>query len=126
MVNFMNKKEQETLNYFGKLLMERARDNGIHVTDWLVSGFGGAPANRELQNKLSLFTDDQKETVKEVIMKVVDQTLHHVLWMFEQEEEIDLIVDGVNLREASDGLAGELYGEDGLVAKYSKERNDEK
>jgi hypothetical protein len=46
--------------------------------------------------------------------------------MFEQEEEIDLIVDGVNLREASDGLAGELYGEDGLVAKYSKERNDEK
>ena len=43
----------------------------------------------------------------------------------EEHEEIELTVKGRNLNEISDGLAGELYTEDGWIQKYTKQRYEE-
>ena len=44
--------------------------------------------------------------------------------MIESSDEIDVIVneDGnkISVKDVSDGLAGELYSEDGWLLKYSK------
>ena len=55
---------------------------------------------------------------------LTDMSLHNVLSMIESSDEIDVIVneDGnkISVKDVSDGLAGELYSEDGWLLKYSK------
>lgn len=42
--------------------------------------------------------------------------------MFEQNEELELKCNDKNLVQESDGLAGELYTEDGWIQKYTNQR----
>ncbi|MDF2859636.1 MAG: hypothetical protein K0Q87_5487 [Neobacillus sp.] len=60
----------------------------------------------------------------DVVPKIVDTTLHHLLWTFEQNELIDInVANGdskqISIKEISDGLAGELYTEDGWISRFS-------
>ena len=48
-----------------------------------------------------------------------------MLCMFEDHEELKLLLNEENLVEESDGLAGELYTEDGWIKRYSKQRTGE-
>lgn len=54
---------------------------------------------------------------------IVDTTLHHLLWTVEQEDLIEFTFKEddqiVNINEISDGLAGELYTEDGWISRFS-------
>jgi len=56
------------------------------------------------------------------------QVLHHLLWTFEQNEHIRIAVDlpderVESLNAISDGLPGELYSDEGWIARFSKEPN---
>ena len=48
-----------------------------------------------------------------------------MLEMFEQHDDIELNMSNENLNQISDGLAGELYTEDGWIQKFSKQRYEE-
>ncbi|WP_298021020.1 hypothetical protein [uncultured Campylobacter sp.] len=51
---------------------------------------------------------------------LTDHVLHETLNFFEQSERWRLVDEaGENLAELSDGLCGELYGEDGWIEKFS-------
>lgn len=60
-----------------------------------------------------------------LVPKIVDTTLHHLLWMLEQEESLELMVnDEIKkeiINEISDGLSGELYTEDGSIVLVIRE-----
>ena len=43
-----------------------------------------------------------------------------MLFMIEGDPELQLIFQGVDLKEVSDGLSGELYTEDGWIQKFSE------
>ena len=45
--------------------------------------------------------------------------------MFEEHDEMELKMSGQNLTQISDGLAGELYTEEGWIQKYTKQRYSE-
>lgn len=45
--------------------------------------------------------------------------------MFEDNMEIEVRVENECISEISDGLAGELYTEDGWIQKFSKQRHEE-
>lgn len=68
----------------------------------------------------------QSELIKDLVPEIVDTTIHNLLWTLEQEEMIDVTVnvdvDGklASLKDVSDGLAGELYTEDGWIFRFSK------
>ncbi|EFS6814276.1 hypothetical protein JR617_000290 [Listeria monocytogenes] len=52
---------------------------------------------------------------------IVDNTLFNILTMFEQsEDKLTLLANHENIIEASDGLAGELFTEDGWISKFSQ------
>jgi len=38
-------------------------------------------------------SDTEKELMKSFVFKIVDTTLHHLLWTLEQEESLELIVN---------------------------------
>jgi hypothetical protein len=66
--------------------------------------------------------DAQDDRLRRLVSTVVDITLHHVLWTFQQEEELTITVktgeSSEDLRESSiDGLEGELYD---WIDKYSE------
>ncbi|WP_145447970.1 hypothetical protein [Gimesia panareensis] len=61
-----------------------------------------------------------------LLPEIADTVLHYLLQGFDEvEDEIKITVDTgseqvASLSEASDGLAGELYTEEGWIARFSE------
>jgi hypothetical protein len=117
------------LDKFGELLMRRVRDKAIGDWERIVAGqMRGASAERVRQQIASL-APQQTEILLKLIPQIVDTTLHHLLWTVEQEQSVDLVLkdeQGVahSAQEASDGLPGELYGDQGWIARFSTKPKD--
>jgi hypothetical protein len=119
--------DKRALDKFGTILMEKVRDESIQQWEDTLEGRVKAPALLKLNSAVSQFTPEQKEFLRAVISKVVDTTLHHLLWTLEQEEDVKVSVGidaGVtsDIAKASDGLSGELYSDEGWIRRFSKER----
>src|SRR5262245_36542695 len=106
--------DNEALDRFGELLVRRVWDQSIwHWTEILHGRMKGVTAE-QLRPELSRLDHRQLVLVENLLPQIVETVLHYLLWTLEQEEDVDISVhlpNGVvpNLREVSDGLAGELY-----------------
>jgi len=115
------------LDKFGELLMKRVRDKAIADWERIVGGqMKGVTAER-VRQQLASFNDEEKATVLKLVPQIVDSTIHHLLFTIEQENSIEVRVSDANLppqnvREASDGLSGEPYGNNGWIARFSSRR----
>ncbi|NQX66670.1 epimerase [Paenibacillus alba] len=122
----MSKKHLDT---FGEILINKVRDVAIHNWDNIIDGNMKGQRAKEIREKLSIFNDEQIEVLKDVFPMVVDSTLHHLLRTLEQEDAIELSVEveqkAKRIRDISDGLAGELYTEDGWIMRFSNKRYNE-
>ena len=111
------------LDKFGQFLITNFRDNAIYKINSLFEGHSKAPAYQELQNSLKLINDDQKEIIKKAFIISLDSGLHDLLFSLQEatdnEEGIEVLVNGSNIASQSDGLQGELFTEDGWLYKYS-------
>ena len=112
------------LDKFGQFLMKNFRDNAIYKINSLFEGHSKAPAYQELQNPLKSFSEEEKEMIKKTFIISLDSGLHDFLFSLQESTEnnegIELLVDGTNVASQSDGLQGELFTEDGWLSKYSK------
>jgi hypothetical protein len=104
--------------------MSGVRDEAIDHIERIIDGrMKGRDA---VDIRLLLQKQQQCESLLKVLLPyVVDVTLHTCLSLFEQEDHLRLMAraadgDLVDVAEISDGLAGELYSEDGWIAKYSR------
>ena len=117
----MNTKE---LDWFGEFLVENLRDSGIEFTELLLKAHWKALDLQNLQHKLETFSEEQKEIVMDVVVKTIDKAIHNFLYAVQEESEFDngiqIMVNGKNIAELSDGLQGEGYSNNGWYAKYSK------
>jgi hypothetical protein len=115
---------REALNSFGKVLIERARDETIEKWFTVLDGFAKAPDYVALFETYSKLDKDARTFVRSIVAQVVDSTLFNTLVMLEGERKLDLIwldgVDAFHLREESDGLGGELFSEEGWIALNSR------
>ena|SRR5438105_14089527 len=117
---------QAALDLFGRLLMTKVRDEAISDWKMIVDGRMKGDKAAKVRRGLDRFTEEQRKIFLSLVPSVVDTVLHHLLGMFEQEDEVRLCVvaDDVNvpnLSNVSDGLAGELYSDEGWIARFSKE-----
>ena len=122
--------EKKFLHLFGQILMKYVRDETISTWDMMLEGKMKGLTAQEVTSKMSSFSSEQVEILKWMLPKIVDQNLHNLLIMFEENDELFLGVNSENgeleeIKEISDGLAGELYTEDGWIQRFSKERYDE-
>jgi len=117
-------KANETLNKFGKFLVENLRDSGINFSEGLLINHWKAQELISLQNDLQSFSDNQKDIVRRVVVRTIDRAIHDFLFAIAEQadfdNEIQIMVDNKNIADISDGLAGELYSEDGWFTKFSK------
>jgi hypothetical protein len=70
----------------------------------------------------------QRELLRHVVAIAIDTAMHNVLWMIESSSELRLEAVGpegerFDLVAASDGLSGELWTQDGWIARFSRDRD---
>ena len=111
---------EKIIECFGKSLMKNVRDRSINQMELRINGKMMDEDSKDIYLKIEKLGREEKELIEEIIPQIVDITLHNMLFMIEEEEEIKLMVGNQELKEASDGLCGELYSEDGWIKKFSK------
>lgn len=116
--------EKHAVDLFGEYLIKKVRDEAIDDWEGISSGKMKDKESQKIFQTLKSFNSEQLEFITKLFPKIVDTTLHHLMWSLEQEEAINVVVKLdenllINIRGASDGLAGELYTEDGWISRYS-------
>jgi len=118
--------KDEILQKFGQLLISEVRDEAINKYEMIAAGTMKSEPAKELHSKFTNFTEGQISIVRQFVVSSIDDVVHNFLWMLEQhEDDIDLLCskddssDKENVRKLSDGLSGEIYTEDGWIAKFS-------
>jgi len=118
---------KEILEYFGKILMTEVRDRTIDQWEGNIEGRMKSKHSQEIFQKLQQLNIEEREYLKQLFSEVVDTTLHYLLTMIEENEKIEMNISNdsrksINIKQISDGLAGELYTEDGWIHSFSNKR----
>lgn len=121
--------DAEALDKFGELIVKRCRDRGIFYAEGLLKNHWKAPSLKKLQSHLSTLPQADKDAFLEAVISTIDTTIHDLLFAIQEnsdnEDDIQIIVDGKNIAKISDGLHGEAYSDEGWYAKYSKYKGGE-
>lgn len=115
----------DKLNYFGKILISDVRDRTIHGFDMRITGMMKDEDSQKLYEEIKKMDNKQIELIKKIIPQIVDLSLHNMLCMIEENTKIKVQIENECIDKISDGLAGELYSEDGWIQRFSKERCEE-
>ncbi|MGI9573310.1 hypothetical protein ACRYJU_04415 [Alloalcanivorax xenomutans] len=119
-------RNEQILEKFGQILISEVRDEAIEKFEMVASGRIKSELAQKIHQKLSVFSDDEKKTIRDVVVSSIDDVIHNILWMIEQrEEDVSLLCGGKGVKKEdvnklSDGLSGEIYSEDGWIAKFSR------
>ncbi len=108
---------------FGKFIVENLRDKGIDFADKLLDKHWKSPALQNIQSQLYELPEPKKEFIKQAIIATVDTAIHDFLFALQEINDIQILVDGDNIVELSDGIHGEAYSDEGWYSKYSKCQN---
>ena len=116
--------DKQALDYFGEMIVRKVRDTAIDEWDDTIDGKMKSGRAQRVRESLSDFGAERLGILHWLVPQIVDTTLHHLLWTLEQEARVEVAVRTPssvvpNLRDASDGLAGDLYGDRGWIARFS-------
>ena len=118
------------LDALGEILMTQVRDKAIGDWDRIIDGRMKGRTADKIRAELDAASADASAVLRKMIPRIVDTTLHYLLWTLEQEHSLTLSIEAdgetsPNIREESDGLSGELYGTRGWLCRFSQERHEE-
>ena len=71
-----------------------------------------------IQSKISEFSDEQKKLILSCVVKSIDAGIHDFLFALQDYgtkdfREVKIMVDEFDIEQLSDGLQGEIFGENG-------------
>jgi hypothetical protein len=108
-----------SVDKFGELLMTKFRDRAISFYE-MVAANKWAGKSR-FQADIAGLTPEQLDIVRRCVIQAIDHGLHDFLFAVgEASDSIQILVDGKNIIELSDGLHGEAYGSKGWIVKFSE------
>ncbi len=119
---------KKSLDKFGKLVIENMRDKQIDFVNSLFENKWKSEELVELQNKLSEFDAKEQLIIKQMVEILLTNTMHDFLFALQDshdsEEKLDIIVDQKELICLSDGLHGEIFGDEGWIVRFSKFKSE--
>jgi len=111
------------LDKFGELLIKSVRDKAARDWERIINGETKGKTAQAVMHQIGSFNTEQREVLIKLVPQIIDTVLYHLLFTAEQEQNLKLIMrcddNEQNLKEISDGLAGELYGTQGWIARFS-------
>lgn len=122
-------KESEALSEFGAVLVRRVRDKAILDWEKIIDGRLKGRTAESMRPKLASFTEAQRQVLADLVPRIVDTTLHHLLWTLEQVDWVRVEVETEagtvsDLARVSENFPGELYTEEGWIARFTEQRHD--
>ncbi len=112
------------LDKFGAFFVQNFRDKALDNLLFLFDRRWKAPALQDLQNKIADLNQDQKNLVQELVDDILTTAMHDVLFAFQEYHDggagIEILVNDKLIAGFSDGLHGEIFGDDGWIKRYSK------
>src|SRR5262245_7886743 len=117
------------LDLLGEFLMTKVRDETISDWKMIIDGRMKGDRAARVRRLIQDLSDQQVSVLDLLVRAVVDSVLHQLLWGLEETNDIriSVTVDNQtiqNLNEVSDGLSGELYSDDGWIARFSREKEN--
>lgn len=112
------------LDKFGKFVVENFRDKGIAFAEGLLKKHWKVPSLLDMQNEISKLDNIQKAAFIRAVTETIDGALHDFLFAIQETNDIQILVDGQNIVELSDGIHGEAYSDEGWFAKYSSHKTN--
>jgi len=109
---------------FGKFIVENLRDKGIDFAEGLLSKHWKAPSLLDMQNEIANLNDIQKTAFIKAVTETIDGAMHDFLFALQEIKDIQILVDGQNIVELSDGIHGEAYSDEGWFSKYSRHKTN--
>lgn len=114
---------ENALDAFGRIISQHLRDPAIDYVDGLIAGHWKAPALQPLQQAVSNLATDQQQVMRRVVIAAIDAAVHDFLFHLQQQRDFDdnirLLANDVDVVDESDGLQGEVFGDDGWFARFS-------
>lgn len=110
---------QDTLREFGKTFITEARDSAVDRVFDLIHGKLKTPESLRFRDFYLSLSQDQKDDFKYLAILAVDSTIFRVLRMTDQGMIDIKFNDSENIAQLSDGLAGELFGDNGWMKEFS-------
>ena len=112
------------LDRFGRFLMENLRDRCIDHFDVLAQGKWRSPNLEALQAEVAGMGAKEREVIRRCIVAALDGAIHDFCFKLQEladfENDIQVLVAGENIVPFSHGIHGELFGDDGWRARFSK------
>lgn len=107
------------LLYVGKKIVEEIVDK---TNQQCLESIETVEENNVVRQKIMSFTDEQLKAVKDIIPWVTMSTVSNMLRLFEQNCDMEFVVDyngeKMNIAEISDGLDGDFLGEGGWIDRF--------
>jgi hypothetical protein len=111
---------------FGRYLMERAYDTGMRSAEGTLSGHWKSARAQELTHRLAGLSADEQDAVMAVVRGALIAALHGLLHgLSHDEKEIQLLFEGHNVAQESDGLHGDLFLFLRLLSAYPCDSEDD-
>lgn len=118
----MNK--NQTLESFGKDFIKETRDKTLEK---LIDISKGKYNTVEAIYLRRLMSKNSETDIYKIVTILLDNYIQKILFFYETSDDWAIVekekieeIDIESLAEMSDGLSGELFTEDGWIAKYSK------
>lgn len=116
----MQNDRDESFREFGEMFVKEVRDSTLFRYEKTKLGRLGSGSAKALHAELESLGKEAEKVIDEVVLDVVDSVLFRFLRLVEQEV-ISISYEGVDdINSASDGISGEIFGDDGWIALYSK------
>lgn len=115
---------KDVLDRFGQLLVSEVRDVAVAVALKSLRGQMKDQASKQLEAELAKVPESTRKQIETFATDLVDSTLHNLLSFFEGAEDFMIAFKEdennlVDLNEISDGLAGELFTDEGWISRFS-------
>jgi hypothetical protein len=114
----------ESLDKFGAFFVQNLRDRMFDDLEGLLRGEWKAPAIQELQDRVRGLGDAERQMLRDLVEHITTTGMHDLLFALQEQADaggaIRVLVDGNEVAKFSDGLHGEIFGDDGWIVRYSR------
>lgn len=113
-----------SLDKFGALIVQKLRDSMLDKLEKLLRGESNARDDQQLQSQLAGFSEVQKQAVRDTVDQMIKAGMHDFLFAIQEDADangpVKVLVDGQEVAKLSDGLHGEIFGDEGWIVRFSK------
>lgn len=121
---FAEKSMDERLDKFGSFVVRNLRDRMLFDLDMYLRGKWSAPESQVIQERLSRMPPEDQASIRDLVDRLITSGMNGLLFALQEETDADgsirVVVDGQEVAKLSDGLHGELFGEDGWIVRHSQ------